>query len=163
MTIARDQGMVDGWVNHRAIDLWVTPLDLHDVVVSAVGRTQVTVIARTSATFSVFEAMLAVGIDDVRRVGLVGDSTSLLEIGRRAGLGAVVGIADDPTTAHLLHAAEPDVVVGSDEFDALEATRYGGNRMMRARVLMNPGPALTTERVKRAAAGSMCAIASPST
>ena len=49
--------------------------------------------------------------------------------------------------------AEPDVVVAPDELGALDAVRYGAGRELRPRVLLNPGPALTTDRVKRAAGG----------
>jgi 2-aminoethylphosphonate-pyruvate transaminase len=69
----------------------------------------------------------------------------------------VIGIADVPDRAAALLAAEPDAVVTEAEFADLYALRYAADRPFRPQVLLNPGPALTSEAVKRAAAGvDMC-------
>ncbi len=117
------------WARSAAIDYW---LDLGGAV----------------DVFDVFAAMRANGVDDVRRLGVVGRDVASLRVGRAAGAGAVVGVGDGT-----LLAAEPDAVVAEDELAALIDARYGPERALRPYVLLNPGPALTTDAVKRAAAG----------
>ena len=99
--------------------------------------------------FAIFDAMRAAGIADVRKVGALCASAAEVECARAAGAGAVVAVGDPRELA----AAAPDVAVRPDEVDALIAARYGPNGSQRRLVLLNPGPALTTEAVKRAAAG----------
>src|SRR5215471_17095080 len=98
-------------------------------------------------------AMRDSDVDDVRRVGIASLHPSGLEAGKRAGVQAVVAVADDPSAIPALLAAEPDTVVKQSEFDSLYALRYGSRRPFRPQVLLNPGPALTSACVKRAAAG----------
>lgn len=95
--------------------------------------------------FRVFEAMRAAGVDDVRKVGVLCRTPEEIDAARRAGVAAVVS---SPDLAH----ASPDLAVAASDFDAAVADRWP-----RPMVLLNPGPALTTDAVKRAAAGvDMC-------
>jgi 2-aminoethylphosphonate-pyruvate transaminase len=142
---------VAGWAAERAIDLWVVvgpAVDLEPAV--ADGATVVT--TAEVSPFALFELMRTGGVDDVRRLGVVSRDADGLRAGRKAGAGAVVGIGP----AALL-AEEPDAVVSEDGFAALYADRFSSARPFRPQVLLNPGPALTSEGVKRAAAGlDMC-------
>ena len=100
-------------------------------------------------SFAVFDAMREAGVHDVRRVGVLCSSPGHVEAARDAGAGAVVAVGDPQA----LSAAAPDAVVDAEKLDALVAARYGVNGSQRQLVLLNPGPALTSEAVKRAAAG----------
>src|SRR5579871_2376036 len=95
-----------------------------------------------SDVWEVFDAMRAAGVADVRRVGAICASPEPVAVARAAGLGAIVGVGA------LAHAA-PDVVVAPGELGQVVAERWGRGRL----VLLNPGLALTTDAVKRAAAG----------
>jgi 2-aminoethylphosphonate-pyruvate transaminase len=99
--------------------------------------------------FVIFDAMRASGVSDVRRVGVVCTTPAHVEAARAAGAGAVVGVSDSGD----LTAAAPDVVSSRDELDAVVASRWGPQGSQRRLVLLNPGPALTSDAVKRAAAG----------
>src|SRR5262249_33364634 len=101
-----------------------------------------------ASAFAIFEAMRSAGTDDVRRVGVVASDPAGIQAGRRAGAGAVIGIG----SAELL-AAQPDAVVSEHGFDDLYALRFASSRPFRPQVLLNPGPALTSDSVKHAAAG----------
>lgn len=95
--------------------------------------------------FEVFDAMRAADVADVRQVGVVCTAPEHVAVARAAGAGAVVGVGS------LAHAA-PDVVVASeDEVESLVAERWGPEGSQRRLVLLNPGPSLTSESVKRAA------------
>lgn len=108
----------------------------------------------TAASWDIFAAMQAAGIDDVRRTGVLGSSRAAIEAGRRAGVGATVAIVThDHAARGLLLPAQPDVMIAADEFDALDAKRYASGRPHRQRVLLNPGPAVVSDRVHRAVSG----------
>lgn len=92
--------------------------------------------------FRVFEAMRAADVDDVRKVGVRCRTAEHIEAARRAGVAAVVAPPE-------LGAASPDLAVSPERFDAAVAERWP-----RPMILLNPGPALTTDAVKRAAAGT---------
>jgi len=85
----------------------------------------------------------------VRRVGVICTSAAAVDAARRAGVGAIVAVGDPDE----LVAAAPDVAVTPDELAEVVAARYGPDGSQRRLVLLNPGPALTTDAVKRAAAG----------
>jgi len=135
---------VANWSSGPAADLWIV-LGASVQLSAAVEDGAAVRTTGESTSFAVFNAMRTAGVDDVRRVGV--------EAARRAGAGAVVGIADDPRRAAELLASEPDAVVAEGDFDGLYHLRYGSDRPFRPQVLLNPGPALTTDAVKRAAAG----------
>jgi len=99
--------------------------------------------------YAIFDAMRAADVADVRRVGVVCPTAAHVHAARAAGAGAVVGVGD----ADELYAAAPDLLAAREELDALLASRWGPDGSQRRRVLLNPGPALTSEAVKRAAAG----------
>ena len=144
---------VERWAHDRAIDLWVS-FALPDV--AAAARDDGARIARvdeTPSSWAVFEAMREAGIDDVRRVGVLAATPSGLGAGRAAGAQAVVAIAATDAEAAELLVVEPDAAVTPAEFPLLYHERYSSSRLLRPQVLLNPGPALTTEHVKRAAAG----------
>ncbi|HVM56621.1 MAG TPA: aminotransferase class V-fold PLP-dependent enzyme [Gaiellaceae bacterium] len=101
-------------------------------------------------SFAVFDAMRAAGVGDVRRVGVVCTDPAHVVAARAAGAGAVVAVGD----ARTLAAAAPDVLAAPGELDELVEARYGPNGTARRLVLLNPGPALTSDAVKRAAAGA---------
>jgi 2-aminoethylphosphonate-pyruvate transaminase len=152
MTTASHPDTAARWASDRAIDLWLAFTDptLLDMA-AADGATVVAV--EHASPFAIFECMRRAGIDDVRRVGVAAASAEALDAARRAGVGAVVGIAQTAARRDALRAAEPDAVVPPDALGALDAKRWSRARQLRRQVLLNPGPALTTERVKRAAAG----------
>ena len=100
--------------------------------------------------FAIFEAMRSAGVADVRKVGVLCSTPLHVAAARAAGAGAVVAVGD----AEALSAAAPDALVAADELDALVAARYGADGSQRRLVLLNPGPALTSEAVKRAAGGT---------
>jgi 2-aminoethylphosphonate-pyruvate transaminase len=152
MARASSAETVAGWAASRAIDLWVLFGPSVHLAAAAEDGATVRAIAEPSS-FAVFEAMRSAGIDDVRRVGVASRDATGLEAGRRAGAGAVVGVTDVPERAATLLAAEPDAVVTEAEFADLYARRYAADRPFRPQVLLNPGPALTSEAAKRAAAG----------
>ena len=100
--------------------------------------------------FAVFDAMRAAGVSDVRRVGVLCPTAAHVHAARASGAGAVVGVGD----AHELAASAPDVVVARDELEEVLAGRWGPEGTQRRLVLLNPGPALTSDAVKRAASGA---------
>jgi 2-aminoethylphosphonate-pyruvate transaminase len=140
------------WATERALLLWVAFANAH---LLAEAESDGAAVARPLevSPYAVFAAMQEAGVDDVRRVGVLADDAAGIAAGRKAGAGAVIGIAEDAMARELLRLAEPDAVVPAATFEALEDERYGSRRELRPRVLLNPGPALTTDRVKRAAAG----------
>ena len=150
MARADSAATVARWASARAIDLWiVVGQSVH--LAAAVEDGAVVRVVTEPTSFAVFEAMREVGVDDVRRVGVVSRDPAGLEAGRRAGAGAVIALAEDGG-ASLLLAAEPDAVVSESGFEDLYAARYAAARPFRPQVLLNPGPALTSDGVKRAAA-----------
>ena len=104
--------------------------------------------------FGLFEAMRAAGLEDARRLGVIGASVAALEAGHRAGAAAVVGLAPAAPEGrrHLLD-GQPDAIVEPAAFATLDAERFGSRRSNRQYVLLNPGPAVTSDRVHRAIAG----------
>jgi len=72
----------------------------------------------------VLTAMLRLGAGDVRDVAVVGVTETCVESGRRAGVGMVVGVADDARRAAVLRKAGATNVVSSlAELPALVAPR----------------------------------------
>lgn len=104
--------------------------------------------------YGLFGAMEAAGVDDTRKVGVIGASFEAIEAGHRAGVGAIVGIAaaGSPERRALLD-AQPDATVEAGEFAELDRVRYASTRAHRQRVLLNPGPAVVSDRVHRAIGG----------
>jgi 2-aminoethylphosphonate-pyruvate transaminase len=100
--------------------------------------------------FAIFDAMQSAGVADVRRVGVLCTEPAHVAAARAAGAGAVVALGDPL----VLTPAGPDVLVRPEELDRLLAERYGPDGTQRRLVLLNPGPALTSEAVKRAAGGA---------
>jgi 2-aminoethylphosphonate-pyruvate transaminase len=154
MAIADSPETAGRWASSRAIDLWVLfgrsfPLQ----AARDEGAMVVHYESDPATPFRVFEAMRLAAVADVRRVGVIGATVEQLEAGRCAGVAAVVGVADSEPGRAALVAGEPDAVVSSSQLERFEADRYGRGRLVREQVLLNPGPALTTEGVKRAAAG----------
>jgi 2-aminoethylphosphonate-pyruvate transaminase len=104
--------------------------------------------------FGITCAMLDAGIDDVRRVGVIGSTTSSLEAGHRAGVGAIVGLAPEGSEPRkALVESQPDYIVDPAAFAELDRRRYGVNRRPKEFVLLNPGPAVVSDRVHRAIGG----------
>lgn len=93
------------------------------------------------------------GLLDVRRLGVLAATPDAIEAGHRAGAGAIVGIRTDTVAVGDLAAASPDAIVEAAELAELDRRRYGTDRERRPLVLLNPGPAITSERVHRAVAG----------
>jgi 2-aminoethylphosphonate-pyruvate transaminase len=140
------------WAGERAILLWV---DFTGRAPLAGAEADGALLARPAGASSsaVFAAMATAAVDDVRRVGIVAATPEGLVAGRKAGAGAVIGIAEDAAGREALRLGEADAIVAPGAFAAYEAEHYATDREWRPRVLLNPGPALTTDRVKRAAAG----------
>jgi 2-aminoethylphosphonate-pyruvate transaminase len=104
--------------------------------------------------FGLLVALAAADIPDVRRMGLIGGSAAALEAGQRAGAGAVIGIAGADAESKLqLLRGQPDRIVNPADFAAMDEVQYGQNRPHRERVLLNPGPAVVSDRIHRAVAG----------
>jgi 2-aminoethylphosphonate-pyruvate transaminase len=104
--------------------------------------------------YGIFGAMQAAGVDDARKVGVIGTGAEAIEAGHRAGAGAVIGIAAAGSRARReLLDAQPDVIVEAGEFAALDRVRFARSRAHRQRVLLNPGPAVVSDRVHRAIGG----------
>jgi len=152
VTRAASAESVARWATEPAIDLWVV---FGEPAGDAVERDGGVVheAAGVPSSHVVFDAMRSVRVEDVRRVGVVSRSREGLVAGRQSGAGAVIGIADKAADASRLLDAEPDAVVTEAGFDDLYAARFGSGRRLRPQVLLNPGPALTSDAVKRAAAG----------
>ncbi len=108
----------------------------------------------TGAPRGLFEAMSRGGATDVRRLGVIGASRIVLEAAARIGAGAIVGIAPKRSAARrALLPAQPDVIIEAQQLAELDAERYASTRAHRQRVLLNPGPAVVSDRVHRAVAG----------
>jgi len=68
-------------------------------------------------------------------------SRDALEAGRRAGAGAVIGIATNGPASRLeLLRGQPDRIIEPGEVAATDSFVYGSGRRHRERVLLNPGP-----------------------
>ena len=106
------------------------------------------------APFGLLVALAAADVPDVRRLGLLGGSRAALESGLRAGAGAVIGIATHGRASRQeLLRGQPDRIVEPGDFAGLDAFSYGRERPHRERVLLNPGPAVVSDRIHRAVAG----------
>jgi 2-aminoethylphosphonate-pyruvate transaminase len=106
------------------------------------------------APYGLLVALAGADIPDVRRMGAIGGSASVLEAGHRAGAGAIVGVAvNGPATRRALLVGQPDRIVAPGEFAAMDAVVYGRERAHRERVLLNPGPSVVTDRIHRAVSG----------
>lgn len=107
--------------------------------------------------FAVFSAMRASGVADVRRVGILAAGPRALEAGHRAGCGAIVGLVvagpGEAAARHALVRSQPDRIIAVEELGATLAPLYGSGRAHRERVLLNPGPAVVSDRVHRAIGG----------
>ena len=104
--------------------------------------------------FGLLVALAAVDVPDVRLLGLVGGSSEALIAGQRAGAGAIIGIAGQGHSSRLdLLCGQPDRIVEPSDFAAMDSYLYGAGRHHRQRVLLNPGPAVVSDRVHRAVAG----------
>ena len=108
--------------------------------------------------FGLLVALAAVDVPDVRRLGLIGGSKEALVAGGCAGAGAIVGIAGPCGQSRLdLLPGQPDRIVAPSDFAAMDSFMYGRNRHHRQLVLLNPGPAVVSDRIHRAVAGpDMC-------
>jgi 2-aminoethylphosphonate-pyruvate transaminase len=109
------------------------------------------------APYGLLVALAGADVSDVRRMGVIGASVESLEAGHRGGAGAVVGLVraesvGGPDRGRLL-AGQPDRIVGAAEFASVDAFFYGSGRANRERVLLNPGPAVVSDRIHRAVAG----------
>ncbi len=110
--------------------------------------------AAPPAPFGLFAALQAAGVSDVRRLGVLAAGTEPIAAAHNAGAGAIVGIAPaDPAARRPLLEAQPDVIVASEEFAALDRARYASERAHRERVLLNPGPSVVSDRIHRAVGG----------
>jgi hypothetical protein len=103
------------------------------------------------------------GVEDARRIGVLGALPDALEAGHRAGAAAVVGVVGRSSTnvaeaavteaRHALLRAQPDLIVSADVFGAADAEGWGRRRSLRQLVLLNPGPTVVSDRVHRAVGG----------
>jgi 2-aminoethylphosphonate-pyruvate transaminase len=105
------------------------------------------------APFGLLLALAAADVPDVRQLGVIGGSRAALIAGGRSGAGAVVGIVTNGAGKVDLLLGQPDRIVGPSEFAMMDAELYGRNRRHRQRILLNPGPAVVSDRVHRAVAG----------
>ena len=105
------------------------------------------------APYGLLLALAGADIPDVRRMGVIGGSAAVFEAGHRAGAGAILGVAAGSADRGPLLRGQPDRIVAPDEFAAVDASFYGSRRPNRERVLLNPGPAVVSDRIHRAVAG----------
>jgi 2-aminoethylphosphonate-pyruvate transaminase len=128
-----------------------------DVTPTALERRLADAIVRgplPPAPFGLLVALAAADVPDVRRLGLIGGSRDALIAGGRAGAGAIVGIAAHGHSSRLdLLGGQPDRIVEPSDFASTDAYLYGSARGHRERVLLNPGPAVVSDRIHRAVAG----------
>ncbi len=103
--------------------------------------------------FALFQALTEAGVEDTRLLGVLGSDPRYLAAGQRAGAGAVIGVARDGDHRRTLLDAQPDRVIDIERFAELDAERYASGRAHRQRVLLNPGPAVVTDRIHRAVGG----------
>lgn len=121
---------------------------------SAAERAAADLIVGGAPPFGFFAALQAAGLDDVRRLGVIGATPDIVGAGHRAGAGAIVGLApSDHDARRSLLLAQPDIIVTPGQFAALDAARYARARAHRQRVLLNPGPSVVSDRVHRAIGG----------
>ncbi len=109
---------------------------------------------RPPAPYGLLVALAGADVPDVRRMGVLGGSAEALEAGHRAGAGAIVGVAPrGPGARTDLLRGQPDAIVEPAEFGDLYFQRFGSAREHRERVLLNPGPAVVSDRIHRAVGG----------
>jgi len=123
---------------------------------SAAEREAVDLLVATDpgrARFALFDALSAAGVDDVRELGVLGASRRVLEMARRAGAGAVIGLATDIEQRRLLLDGQPDRIIAPSGFAALDHELFASGRAHRERVLLNPGPSVVSDRIHRAVGG----------
>jgi len=149
MAVATRWDTATRWATEPLCSLWVAFAHPELLEVAELDGALVAQTAETSP-YAIFDAMRLASVDDVRRVGVLGTLPEHVALGRKAGAGAVVAIGGAAAAPALLR-ADPDATVGAEGFADLYRERYGSSRLLRPLVLLNPGPALTTERVKRAA------------
>ena len=153
--LAADLGLV------RADGAAVVLVVPDDVTPSPLERRMADLIVRgplPPAPFGLLVALAAADVPDVRQLGLIGGSRAALVAGGRAGAGAVIGIAGHGQATRLeLLLGQPDRIVEASQFARTDSQMYGRGRRHRQRVLLNPGPAVVSDRVHRAVAGpDMC-------
>jgi 2-aminoethylphosphonate-pyruvate transaminase len=127
-----------------------------DVQPTAVERRLADLVVRgplPPAPYGLLVALAAADVPDVRRLGVIGGSRDSLDAGLRAGAGAVIGLAAPGRERRELLRGQPDHILEASDFAATDAFRYGTERANRERVLLNPGPAVVTDRIHRAVAG----------
>jgi len=105
------------------------------------------------APFGLFAALERAGLDDVRELGVLGAHPATIMAAHRAGVGAIVGIEQPGIERADLLQSQPDVIISPGQFATLDSLRYGRHRLLREQVLLNPGPAIVSDRVHRAMAG----------
>ncbi len=140
--------------NDGAVVVLVAP---DDVTPSPTERRLADLVVRgplPPSPFGLLVALAAADVPDVRRMGVIGGSVEALIAGHRAGAGAVVGLASHGHAGRLdLLPGQPDRILEPADFATADAFLYGRSRPHRQRVLLNPGPAVVSDRVHRAVAG----------
>jgi len=102
----------------------------------------------------IVEAAFASGVEDLRKVGVVGLTRAALAAGHRAGVGAIVGVVEThDADRRPLVPGQPDLIVTVEGLDAALTERWGRDRAHRERILLNPGPTVVSDRVHRAIGG----------
>jgi 2-aminoethylphosphonate-pyruvate transaminase len=151
MPIAHDGSVPARWATAPSVELWIA-------VGTAVPATDAPVArADERTTAAIWRCAADRGVDEIARVGVIAADRAGAAAGRRAGAGLVVGVAADAGAAASLRLAEPDRIVAPTRLPALLADPRAALRAPRRSVLLNPGPALTTARVQRAAiAADLC-------
>ncbi|MEI7742906.1 MAG: aminotransferase class V-fold PLP-dependent enzyme [Chloroflexota bacterium] len=178
MPYAETAAIAQRWATERAVSLWaVFAADMHPALEAALapglaaaradgGRVAVigegapgieadVRVAGPAAPspFGLLEALRLTGVDDVRALGVLGAGRDALDAAHRAGAGAIVGLAADRSGRQALVAGEPDLIIDPADLAATDAERYASARLHRERVLLNPGPAVVSDRIHRAIAG----------
>lgn len=157
LPIAAQAVLASGLEEVRADGAVVVLVVPDEITPTPVERRLADIVVRGPAApspFGLLVALAAADVEDVRRMGLIGGSAAALLAGARAGCGAVLGIAghDPASKLELLH-GQPDRIVEAPDFALTDSFLYGRDRLHRQRVLLNPGPAVVSDRIHRAVAG----------
>lgn len=171
MPIASSPDVVRGWATEREILLWaLTPADhallAGELAPARADGARIAVVGDGTGSargadvaiaqplpFGLGPALMAAGLDDVRRAGVIATAPETVAAAKRAGAGATVGIAETLAERRALLAAEPDAIVAPTGLRDLDAERFSARREVRQRLMLNPGPVVTTDRVRRAMGG----------
>jgi 2-aminoethylphosphonate-pyruvate transaminase len=164
MPVVDSAATVERWATERAILAWAIfesdlnalgPARVADAVASveADGGCLVSIPGSPDGPRGLFDAVISSGVSDVRRFGVLCNSVAAADAAHRAGAGAIVGIIANEGERQALLEGQPDLIVTLHELADTDAERFGSRRVIRELALLNPGPAVVSDRIHRAIGG----------